>query len=145
MLSAQFRNNPLFIRACKDASELKESIEHVALCITRVAKKLSPFDCDNRFAIYWIIDQYLQHAITDNSFCSMYYHHYYLDRHYELSEHEDEILSELGHLTLYYSEYEEDIKAYPSIYYGKEKLYATAVAAKNARIDRWSKGSLFMK
>jgi hypothetical protein len=73
--------------------------------------------------IYQLIDMYLDKKINESTFCHEFYCSYDLELDYDtLTEDEYKAFYELSEIAIRFSEFEEDIKKYPGIYYTKEEL-----------------------
>ncbi len=81
--------------------------------------------------IYQLIDMYLAKKIDEITFCSDFVSSYDLELDYEtLTEEEHIAFSELGKIASRFSEFEEDIKKYPGIYYTKDDLMQKIIETK---------------
>jgi hypothetical protein len=82
--------------------------------------------------IYELINMYLDKKIDEANFCKEFLIFYDLYLDYEtLSTEERTAFSELGKIASRFSEFEEDIKKHPGIYYTKEELNEKTVEVKN--------------
>lgn len=73
--------------------------------------------------LYWLLDQYLSGNIDARTFCNEYYYcqALELDRN-TLTKSEEKAFSELATVVGRFSEFEEDLKNYPKVYYTEEEL-----------------------
>jgi hypothetical protein len=81
--------------------------------------------------IYQLIEMYLAEKIDEAAFCSDFVPSYDLELDYDtLTEEEHSAFSELGKVASRFSEFEEDIKKYPGIYFTKEELKKNIIETK---------------
>jgi hypothetical protein len=87
--------------------------------------------------IYQLIDMYLAEKIDEATFCSDFIPSYDLELDYDtLTDEEHQALSELGKIASRFSEFEEDIKKYPGIYYTKNELKKKIIETKR-KLERY--------
>jgi len=81
------------------------------------------YEKSDKRRIYWLIDKYLSGDIDEPTFCDEFHCTYVLeiDRN-SLTKEECKVFQELGEIAGRFSEFEEDIKKYPGVYYTKEEL-----------------------
>lgn len=81
--------------------------------------------------IYHLIDAYLSGAIDESTFCTEFHCSYDLELDYDtLSEEEYKAFSELGRVAGQFSEFKEDHKRYPGVYYTKRDLHQKILETK---------------
>ena len=82
--------------------------------------------------IYYLIDMYLSDKIEESTFCDEFYYSYdlELDRS-TLTEEERKAFFELGEVAGRFSEFIEDHKKYPGVYYSKDELRKKVIETKN--------------
>lgn len=81
--------------------------------------------------IYQLIGMYLAERINESTFCSDFVPSYDLELDYDtLTEDEYNAFYELSEIASRFSEFEEDIKKYPGVYYTKEELKQKIVETK---------------
>jgi Bacterial self-protective colicin-like immunity len=81
--------------------------------------------------IYWLIEQFLSDKITEKVFCDEFYYCYSLELEYEtLTSKEELAFSELDAVISRFSEFEEDHRLYPNMYFTKTELRNKVVETK---------------
>ena len=81
--------------------------------------------------IYQLINMYLAEKIDEATFCNEFYCSYDLELDYDnLTNEEHQVLSELGKFASRFSEFYEDIKKYPGVYYTKNELRTKIIETK---------------
>jgi hypothetical protein len=81
--------------------------------------------------IYHLIDAYLSGDIDESKFCSEFHRSYDLELDYDtLSEGEYKAFSELGKVAGRFSEFEDDHKKYPGVYYTRRDLHQKILQTK---------------
>jgi hypothetical protein len=81
--------------------------------------------------IYQLIDMYLSDKINESTFCHEFYCSYDLELDYDsLREDEHKVFYELSEIASRFSEFEEDIRKYPGVYYTKEDLRKKIIETK---------------
>jgi hypothetical protein len=87
--------------------------------------------------IYQLIDMYLSGKINESTFCHEFYCSYDLELDYNtLTEDEYKSFYELSEITIRFSEFEEDIKKYPGVYYTKNELKKKIIETKR-KLERY--------
>lgn len=73
--------------------------------------------------LYLLIDQYLLGKINARAFCDEYYYCHDLELERDsLTDLEETTFSELGKVASRFSEFEEDLKKYPAVYFAEAQL-----------------------
>ena len=81
------------------------------------------YERSDKRRIYQLIDMYLAEKIDEIAFCTAFVPSYDIELDYDtLTDEEYQALSELARIASRFSEFEEDLKNYPNIYYTKEEL-----------------------
>ncbi len=81
------------------------------------------YEKSDKRRIYQLIDMYLTQKIDEAAFCADFVPSYDLELDYDtLTDEEHRAFAELGQIASRFSEFEEDIKKYPGVYYTKEDL-----------------------
>ncbi len=81
------------------------------------------FETKNKYALYFLIELYLKHAITARTFCDEFYYLYDLEIDLnDLNEQEQFIYDDLSIIVSRFSEFESDHKMCPNAFYTKEDL-----------------------
>jgi hypothetical protein len=83
---------------------------------------------------------YLSDKINESTFCHEFYCSYDLELDYDtLMEEEYKAFYELSEITSRFSEFEEDVKKYPGVYYTKEELNKKIVETKEKLAKHFEK------
>ena len=81
------------------------------------------FNKDDKRRIYQLIHMFLSKKITATTFCDEFYYAYDLELNYStLSELEEAAFSDLSKVADRFSEFEEDHKTSPGVFYTEEDL-----------------------
>ncbi len=90
--------------------------------------------------IYQLIEMYLSNKINESTFCYEFYCSYDLELDYDsLLEDEYQAFYELSEITSRFSEFENDIKEHPGIYYSKEELRRKIIETKEKLVKYFEK------
>ena len=73
--------------------------------------------------LYQLIEMYLTGKLDESIFCDDFIHSYDVELdHATLTEEEHQALRELGKVASRFSEFEDDLKKYPGVYFTKEDV-----------------------
>lgn len=90
--------------------------------------------------IYQLIEMYLSNKINESTFCYEFYCSYDLELNYEsLLEDEYQAFYELSEITSRFSEFENDFKKYPGVYYTNEELSRKIIETKEKLAKHFEK------
>jgi hypothetical protein len=97
------------------------------------------YERSDKRRIYQLIDMYLAEKIDESTFCGDFIPSYDLELDYDtLTDEEHQAFSELGKIASRFSEFEEDIKKYPGVYYTKEELKQKIIETKS-KLEKYFK------
>ena len=89
------------------------------------------FKKSNKRIIYYLIFEYLSGKIDESTFCGEFHFSYDLELNYnELTDEEYKAFHELVEVSGRFSEYKEDFKKFPGIYYTREELRQKIIETK---------------
>lgn len=90
----------------------------------------------NKKIIYHLINEYLSGKIDAENFCSEFHKYYDLQINLEvLNETETKLFAEISIVASRYSNFEEDLKKYPQVFYTETELKNLLIDAKRILID----------
>jgi hypothetical protein len=88
--------------------------------------------------IYYLINMYLSEKVDETTFCNEFYYSYDLELDYRsLTEEEHKAFSELGEVAGRFSEFGEDHKKLPGVYYTKKELRQKTLETKEKLTNIW--------
>lgn len=99
------------------------------------------FERKDKRKIYRLIDQYLTNKIRAWDFCSEYHACYDIEIDLDqLNGKESFVFSELSMVAGRFSNFEEDHRLHPGVYYTPEELHQKIIETKEALKDSWLTG-----
>jgi hypothetical protein len=106
----------------------------------RIPIHVLDFENTDKRRIYQLIEMYLKEKIDEAAFCDDFYYSYDLELDYEtLTQDECRAFHELSEITSRFSEFDEDIKNYPGVYYTKEELQKKIIETKQKLKENFEK------
>ena len=97
------------------------------------------FRRDDKHRLYQIIQQYLSKKIDASTFCDEFYYSYDLELDCDtLTSDENQAFDELSNITSRFSNFEEDHKKYPGVFYTELELKKKIVETKNRLINYYT-------
>jgi hypothetical protein len=89
------------------------------------------FEKNDKKRLYWLIDQYLLKKMSARNFESEYYECYCLEVDLDvLTDKEEQAFRALSEVATRFTDYEEDLRQYPGVYYTPNELHQKIVETK---------------
>jgi hypothetical protein len=97
------------------------------------------FEKNDKKRLYWLIDQYLLKKMSARHFESEYYECYCLEVDLDaLTDKEEQAFRALSEVATRFTDYEEDLRQYPGVYYTPNELHKKIVETKALLKDSWN-------
>lgn len=97
------------------------------------------YDKNDKRRLYQLMDMYLTKFITAPIFCDEFYYSYDLEIDFDtLTKLEHETFSELSAISSRFSQFEDDLKNYPEVYYSEDELRKKIIETKEKLKDEFN-------
>lgn len=96
------------------------------------------FEKNDKKRLYWLMDQYVLKKISAPTFCNEYYYCYSLELDTDtLDSREKEAFYALTNVVDRFSEFEEDHKKLPGVYFTEDQLQKKVLETKKILESQW--------